>query len=266
LRLQNINFPQGLTYVGSRAFSRSGFVSITLAVANVSCGDGLFENCSWLTSASLDLIESVPAFTFSGCKVLENVSIGNSITLIGTRAFFGCKSLDVVHLPVDLTIINESAFASAGVTNVTLPESVVEVHSAVFKDCYQLRVISIGNSIKNFPEDVLNQSWGLQEIHLRGKTIDPVLCPAIDSVEVNVTVEADCMNATVCGRIPITPLPSPTATKKHNKVSGGAIAGIVIGIVLALGIAGFVTWFIVKRRGAGKKLPQFVAFENAGPE
>ena len=65
---------------------------------------------------------------FDGCTDLNSVSIPESVTSIGNRAFYGCTSLTSVTIPSSVTSISEEAFR--GCTNLTtliIPNSVANV-------------------------------------------------------------------------------------------------------------------------------------------
>ena len=56
--------------------------------------DCAFYGCSGLTSVTIgDSVTSIGSSAFYGCSSLTSVTIGNSVTSIGERAFSGCSGL-----------------------------------------------------------------------------------------------------------------------------------------------------------------------------
>ncbi|MCD8304576.1 MAG: leucine-rich repeat domain-containing protein [Prevotellaceae bacterium] len=49
-------------------------------------------------------------YTFNGCNSLKEVTIGNSVTSIGSSAFDSCESLETVVIGSSVTSIDEYAF------------------------------------------------------------------------------------------------------------------------------------------------------------
>lgn len=65
-------------------------------------------------------------------RSLTSITIPNSVTKIGDRAFMYCHSLQAVTIPNSVTTIGDSAFAYSGLTSVTLGKSVKEIGLNVF--------------------------------------------------------------------------------------------------------------------------------------
>ncbi|MBQ8101132.1 MAG: leucine-rich repeat protein, partial [Paludibacteraceae bacterium] len=87
-------------------------------------------------------VTSIGNRAFLGCTGLTSVTIGNSVTSIGEYAFYGCSSLTSVTIPNSVTSIGESAFSGCtGLTSVTIPNSVTSIGSSAFYGCKGLPVI-----------------------------------------------------------------------------------------------------------------------------
>ena len=69
-------------------------------------------------------VTSIGTWAFSRCTSLTSVTIGNSVTSIGDSAFWDCTSLTSVTIPDSVTSIGESAFSHCtALTSVTIPDS-----------------------------------------------------------------------------------------------------------------------------------------------
>ncbi len=68
-------------------------------------GDNVFYYCTWLTS----------------------VKIPDCVTSIGVSTFEGCSGITNVTIPDSVTKIEEYAFASSGLTTISIPGSVMSI-------------------------------------------------------------------------------------------------------------------------------------------
>ena len=87
---------------------------------------------------------------FCGCKRLTSVTIPAGVTRIGSSAFAGCKNLTSVTISESVTDIGWEAFLGcASLTSVTIPAGVTEIDHDDFKGCEKLTEILVdkGNSV-----------------------------------------------------------------------------------------------------------------------
>ena len=79
---------------------------------------------------------------------LTNVTIGNSVTSIGDRAFDGCSGLTSVTIPDSVTSIGYVAFGDCTeLTSVTIGNSVIRIESNAFYNCLNLTTINFNGTI-----------------------------------------------------------------------------------------------------------------------
>ena len=80
---------------------------------------------------------------------MELLTIGNSVTSIGVRAFSGCSGMTSVTIGNSVTSIGNYAFEScSGLTSVTIPNSVTSIGYYAFAGCNNLKNVIIGSSVK----------------------------------------------------------------------------------------------------------------------
>ncbi len=169
----------GVTSIGNYAFySCSSLTSATISDSVTTIGKFAFSNCSGLTNITIpDSMTEIGEGVFWGCSNLTNITIPDSVTLIERRAFQNCSGLTSVTIPDSVTKIGEwafiycsglnafygkfassdnrcliadgrlIAFAPAGLTSYTIPDSVTTIGGCAFRDCSDLTNITIPNSI-----------------------------------------------------------------------------------------------------------------------
>lgn len=177
-RLQTIQLPQNITVIEYYAFGDcSDLVSISIPESVIEIGAAAF---SWCTFTSIHIPKKVSTISnnaFSGCENLEiihvdngnpffsdidgilynkdqtevlicpkgkkgKISIPNSVTTIGDRAFDQCDKLTNIILPNNLKNIKEGAFyACIGLTSMSIPSNVETIENYAFGYCYNLESV-----------------------------------------------------------------------------------------------------------------------------
>ena len=167
--LTSIEIPNSVTSIGGSAFRGCyGLTSIEIPNSVTSIGLGAFYGCSSLSHLIIEDGEkelTIQSGTFSKCpiaslylgrnlsgyndfKSLKTLTIGSSITSIGSSAFHGCSNLTSVEIPNSVTRIGSSAFyGCSNLTSVEIPSSVTSIESAAFCGCNRLHSVTIGAGV-----------------------------------------------------------------------------------------------------------------------
>ncbi len=155
--LTEVDLPDGLTRLGSYAFKDcSSLTSITIP-AKVSADEkgsywewqSIFENCTSLTTATLNNDCPVVAAMFKNCTSLTEVHLSPAITVIGREAFMNCTSLTSFTFHEGLETIGYSAFENCGLTEIHVPDTVTTLDKYAFKDCTALTHVTLSANIEN---------------------------------------------------------------------------------------------------------------------
>ena len=201
-----IKFKGNVTTIGVCAFFYCGsLTSITIPSSVTTIGNQAFERAN-LTSVTIpNSVTTIGDYAFDGCKSLTSITIPNSVTEIGYWAFGGCCNLKEfkggsAFINGRCLIINGKlvAFAPAGITKFTIPNSVTTIEG-VFADCSNLTSVTIPNSVKTIGEVAFYNCSNLTSVTIPNsvKTIGDHAfrqCSSLTSITIpnSVTTIGDC--------------------------------------------------------------------------
>ena len=129
--------------------------------------DGAFSCCCFsLQSITIpNSVTSIGDRAFIGCEFLQSVTIPNSVTSIGNRAFEQCKSLQSVTIPNSVKSIGDEVFSSCeSLQSITIPNSVTSIGDEAFEYCESLQSITIPNSVTKIGDEAFRWCTSLQSI------------------------------------------------------------------------------------------------------
>ena len=155
--LTSINIPSNVKTIdyGAFGFCR-GLTSIVLPDGITRIEESTFSNCDALVSVKIpSTVTYIAAYAFSNCSSLKNVTIPSGVTYLGSAAFCGCSSIESIEIPSgitsleyrlfedceslksieipsNITKIEEWAFASTGLSSVSIPATVTDIGYGAF--------------------------------------------------------------------------------------------------------------------------------------
>lgn len=110
--------------------------------------DKAFADSAFREITLPDSVTSIGNRAFHQCKNLLEITLGNGVESIGIGAFQGCENLYGVTLPSAVTEIGADAFAGCkSLKSIVIPASVARLESNVFGGCEKLtRILFTGTA------------------------------------------------------------------------------------------------------------------------
>ena len=115
--LENVKLPANLKSFGD-IFNYSKLKSIEIPNGVTEIGSGAFSGCSSLTNIDIpNGVTEIGYGAFRGCSSLTSIDIPNGVTVIEESAFYGCSSLTNIDIPNSVTEIGFGSFDSTTTVN-----------------------------------------------------------------------------------------------------------------------------------------------------
>lgn len=176
--LERIDIPEGVTSIGYQILPDYGYLETITVPSSVSEMNGnpfKGKRVEVILSADNPYFEIVDGVLFDknhGCLVAylydtgeESYVIPDGITEISAGAFSGCGWLKQITIPESVTVIGAEAFHNCiGLENIVIPEGVTELGEGAFSQCENLKTVSLPSSLKKIGKNAFCWCSSLLEI------------------------------------------------------------------------------------------------------
>ncbi len=110
--------------------------------------DSAFELCDMEEVTMPDSVTYIGNRAFEDCEDLKSVKLSKNLTKIGNYAFYECKKLKSIKLPSKVKDIGISAFYECeNLTKINIPAGVTTINNYTFEDCDKLKTITIPETV-----------------------------------------------------------------------------------------------------------------------
>lgn len=144
--LEKVTLPSSVAEIGERAFDRcENLKQVVFSDGLEIIGKDAFYECNNLKNVELPAtIKEIGYGAFWGAGV-KNISIPNSVTVIGDYAFRDCYNLQSIIIPSGVITIGDYVFESClNLQSIVIPNSVTKIGGYCFIDCDNLRSVMLG--------------------------------------------------------------------------------------------------------------------------
>lgn len=166
--LLSITIPNSVTTIGVRAFH--GCNSLETVYFNAEnctkCGGSEGFYIAFPTNLKTvvfgDKVKNIPSYAFYGCALTE-VTIPESVTSIGDRAFKACASLETVYFNAENCITCSSPF-STNLKAAVVGDKVKNIPAYSFSGISDLTSVTMGESVKTIGDKAFYNCSGLKSV------------------------------------------------------------------------------------------------------
>lgn len=143
--LREVKLPDGLTYIGKRAFCESpDLIEVKIPSTVTKIEQSAFSECTGLKEIELPpQLEEIGTYSFYGCSGLTEISIPSSVKTIRSGAFKRCTSLESVTLSEGIREIGTEAFMLTNLKSLNIPKSVKKLGYHILFNCFHVAYVKI---------------------------------------------------------------------------------------------------------------------------
>lgn len=139
---------------------RSKILSVSVSDGITSIGSWAFSACNITEIVLPDSIETIGESAFEACGSLASVHFPAKLKTVGPRAFTQCSKLTEVALPDTVTALGTYAFGRCPMKTFVIPPHVTSLGGSLFDSCWALEEITIPESVTDFgPSVFLRTPW-----------------------------------------------------------------------------------------------------------
>lgn len=162
------SLPKNINYVPSGMFSNcSSIKHVQLPSYIKQIKKNAFAGCENISTATLNHVELIDSYAFSGCANLIKIEFSNNINYIGSAAFSGCKKLDNVIIPEAITKMSDGCFSGcSSLSSLIIPNSITRISNRFLSNCTSLKSVTIPNSVKSIGESAFRDCKALETVRL----------------------------------------------------------------------------------------------------
>ncbi len=159
-----------------------------------SISNNVFAYCTSLRQVSLgDSLRIIGSSAFAYCSSLSSICLPNALTIIENSAFYGCTSLTNVIFGTSLQKINGYAFGRCNhLTNIELPNNLPSVGCGAFLGCTALGKVVLGKGLTSIEKSAFEKCNKLYDIYCYA--IEPPAANTNSFSNYNVYLHVPCEN------------------------------------------------------------------------
>lgn len=159
-KIKTLRFEEGTAGISQYIlYNCDNVTSVRLPSSAVEIGDSAFENSDSLKTVDFNnaKIKKIGQLAFSGCKALDEITLPDTLTDMGTSVFTGCTSLENISIPEGIMTLNHTFEGCTSLKTVQLPDTLVKIDNSCFRDCIKLKTVNWPHSLSYIGEYAFRQ-------------------------------------------------------------------------------------------------------------
>lgn len=199
-QVKNINtyeLPSTMTTFGEESFAYTEVGDIGVGGDLTTIEKGTFKGSTVESLFFPGRLTFVGDEAFAHCENLMTASLHDGVTSLGKRAFYGCTSLYYSPIPYSITTVPKECFSRSGleyidlhdkitkieeeafsnctkVTEVKIPDSVIEIDTYAFGGCTSLETIMMSKNITTLGSYVFAEILSIENLYMRSADLPKV--------------------------------------------------------------------------------------------
>lgn len=160
-------FGEGITTMNGINLSSQKLTDLTILSGNVPS----FSGCKNLVNVTLgNKVTEIGSYAFEGCTGLTQIVIPDSVKTIGDSAFKGCSSVEKISIGKGVEKIGNYAFYGLTKFNpdIIIPENVKSVGSYAYANCKSVTSLIINANDVSFGENCFSGCENLEKLIVNG--------------------------------------------------------------------------------------------------
>ena len=150
----------------------TSLLSVSLGKNVQTIGNDAFKDCLKLATTNFSKgLVSVGNNAFYHCRELQAALLPSTVNSIGEGAFRYCTNMKQVNIPEGVTLIQNVTFNNCGITSLTIPSTVTDIHFHAFSSCVNLEEIIIPATVKNIGQYAFAHCKSVKHISIPNSTL-----------------------------------------------------------------------------------------------
>ena len=161
-----IEIPQGITDIGTRAFNISfnNKVNMTLPAGLKNIGNSAFSGMCFNSLYFNNDLKNIGAGAFGGCEIPFQISLPDNLTYIGDGAFYWCHLEGELVIPEECLYIGSDAFFDNNLAKITLPSKLEFIKDKAFRSVGRITEITIPKYVERIGDEAFAYNRYLQTV------------------------------------------------------------------------------------------------------
>lgn len=170
-KIMSIVIEDGVTNVGSSAFSGSAALSVTLPGSVTEIGSGAFNGTALVSLSVPGSVRTIGEHAFQNCANLVTISLSEGLETIGSGAFQACSKLASITLPASVRSVGDSVFFECTeMTEANFRQNSsgepVAMRENLFAKCWKLSKVTLPQSVDCIADNMFINCLSLTSLNI----------------------------------------------------------------------------------------------------